>query len=353
MTLIGVAIGISAFVSLTSVSNGFKAQLQDLIKSNNIDITVTSKGSATPSGSSISLSDYHKLQGIKGVKDTTSLIVGPTRSQLNPYFLLFGVSSVETFLNKLGIVEGRLFIPGKKEMLLGERTAKRFNVKVNDKILLADQEVFIVTGIYTSGSRIVDGAAVLDLNDARRILKRDGSINMAFIQVAIGSNSQEVINEINKHFQNLSAVRSGEFIGQIRLLKTVDVFAWTVSIISFFTCCIIVMNTFVMVVSERTKEIGILMAVGWTRLMIMNTIICEAIMVCFFGGLLGNLIGMFQLWVFYTINPEGLGWLVPMTSSINIFLESIGLSLLLGIVGSLYPAFRASKLLPAEALRYE
>jgi putative ABC transport system permease protein len=113
------------------------------------------------------------------------------------------------------------------------------------------------------------------------------------------------------------------------------------------------MNTFFMAVSERTKEIGILMAMGWSRIMIMRTIISESMMICFLGGLLGNLMALVQLWFFHTINPEGLGWLVSMSVSVEIFWESMGLSLLLGWIGSLYPAFRASKLLPAEALRYE
>ena len=113
------------------------------------------------------------------------------------------------------------------------------------------------------------------------------------------------------------------------------------------------MNTFLVAVSERTKEIGLMMAVGWSRLMVMKMIISESLVVCFLGGVLGNLIAAVQLWLFHTMNPEGLGWLVSMSFSTRIFLESVALSLLLGIAGSLYPAIRASRLLPAEALRHE
>lgn len=353
MTLLGAAVGISAFVSLTCISDSLKSQIQDMIKSYHIDITVTSKGAATPFSSTIPLSTYHELRTIKGVGNLSSLIVGAVNSPWNPYFLLFGVSSVETFFSKLGILEGRVFTPGKKELILGERVAKKLQVKVNDKILLAEQEPFTVTGIYTSGSRIVDGSAALDIQDARKILKKYDSVNIAFVQVVAGSDPKEVVEDINQRFQSLSAVRSGDFVGEIRLMNMIDVFAWAISLIAFVTCCIIVMNTFLMVVSERTKEIGLLMAVGWSRIMVMKMIMSESLAVCFAGGIAGNLMAMVELWLFHTINPEGLGWLVSMSFSVDIFWKSMGLSLLLGMIGSLYPAVRASRLLPAEALRYE
>ena len=353
ITLLGVAVGISAFVSLTSISDGFKTQMEDIIKSYSIDITVTSKGAFTPNSSTISFSAYRELGRVKGVRDASCLIVGTVTSPLNPYFLVFGASSVERFLNRLGLVEGRVFIPGKKEVIMGERAASRYRIRVNDNILLARQEMFTVTGVFTSGSGIIDGAAVLDIKDAQELLRRFDSFNMVFLQVAVGSDLDKVVDDINKQFPNLTAVKSGEFIGQIRLFNTVDFFAWVVSVISFVTCCIIIMNTFVMTVSERTKEIGILMAVGWSRIMIMKTIISESVVICFFGGILGNMMAIAELWVFYTFNPGVLAWLDPLSISMDIFLKSIGLSLLLGMSGSLYPAIRASRLLPAEALRYE
>jgi len=95
------------------------------------------------------------------------------------------------------------------------------------------------------------------------------------------------------------------------------------------------------------------MAIGWGRLMIAKTLFFEAALICIAGGILGNVIGMAQLWLFDYINPEGLGWWVSFSGNIPIFFQSLGLSALLGLISSLYPALLTSKLLPAEALRYE
>lgn len=353
MTVLGVAVGVSLFVSLTSISNGFKSQLQDIVRGYSIDMVATSKGAATPFGSRISSSEYDVLLKTEGIRSVSSVIMGPTRSNLNPYFLLIGISTFESFASKLGIVEGRVFRPGKKETLLGEAVAKRTGLRVNDQIALAEGEVFTITGIYMSGGKTFDGGAIVDLQDARRILKRDDSHNMAFIQVAQGRDPREVATRIGARFPGLSVIRGGEFVGEIRLIKIIDASALTISIISFFACCFIVMNTLMMAVTERTKEFGILMAIGWGRLMIAKTIFFEAVLICVAGGILGNLIGVAQLWLFDTINPEGLGWWVSFSGNIPIFFQSLGLSALLGLISSLYPALLTSKLLPAEALRYE
>lgn len=353
MTVIGVAVGISLFVSLTSISDGFKNQLQTIVRGYSIDIVATSKGAATPFGSRISSSEYNAILKVEGIGSVSSVIMGPTKSEWNPYFLLVGLSSFESFASKLGIVEGRVFRPGKKEALLGEAVAKRIGLQVNDQVALAEGEVFTITGIYMSGGRTFDGGAIVDLQDARRILRRDDSVNMAFIQVAGRHDPKEVAARINMRFPGLSVIRGGEFVGEIRLIKVIDASALTISIISFLACCFIVMNTLMMAITERTKEFGILMAIGWGRLMIAKTIFFEAILICIVGGILGNLIGAAQLWLFDYINPEGLGWWVSFSGNVPIFFRSLWLSALLGLISSLYPILLTSKLLPAEALRHE
>ena len=95
------------------------------------------------------------------------------------------------------------------------------------------------------------------------------------------------------------------------------------------------------------------MAIGWNRFIIAKTILFEAILICLAGGILGNLIGIAQLRLFHYINPEGLGWWVSFSGNGHIFFQSLGLSALLGLISSLYPVLLTSKLLPAEALRYE
>lgn len=352
LTLLGVAAGISVFVSSLSISSSFKSQMQDIIKSYSIDVTIQSKGAATPVFSEISLADYNGLRSIEGVKDTSSLIIGSINTPWSPYFLIAGLSSVEALAGKFGIVEGRALTPGNKEIMLGELAAKHLRYKANNKIVLVDKEIFSISGIYSLGSRLLDGGAVLELKDAQRLLKKGDKINLAFIHMKSEASPHEIIERIHKRFPHLSAVLSGDFIGQIRLFKAIDLFVWAVSAISLFTCCLVVMNTFFMAIAERTREIGILLAIGWTRFMIFKTILYEAILISFTGALLGNLFAILLLNILNNTNTLGLGWL-PSTVPAAVALKSLYLSTVLGSLGSAWPAFLASRLLPLKALRHE
>jgi putative ABC transport system permease protein len=352
LTLIGVAAGIAVFVTSHSVSAGFKDQIAGIIRKYSIDITVQAKGAATPIMSRINVTDYLQLRDVEGVADVSSVILGSIRTPWNPYFIIAGISSAEALSTKLTLVEGRFFVPGKREIILGKLAAERLDYHPGSKILLPGEELFTITGMYSFGSRMIDGAAIFDLDDAQRLLKSADYVNIAFIQVRPGDDVRQVTDEIGRRFPHLSALPSADFSGQVRMFNTVNIFVWIISLISLFTCCIVVMNTLLMAVSERTKEIGILMAVGWSRFMVYRMILKEAVIICFAGGVAGNIGGLLFLVLLNEMKTLGVGWF-PLAIPAAIVLKSLALSVVLGIAGSFYPAVVAIKLLPGEALRYE
>ena len=118
LTLMGVSMGISVFVCVTSYSQNLKIQIQEVI-TNGFDIVVQEKGAATPFYSKISHSDYAKLKGIAGIDQMPTVVLGHIRTEKNPYFILIGISSIELLLGDIAVVEGRLFGSSENEILLG------------------------------------------------------------------------------------------------------------------------------------------------------------------------------------------------------------------------------------------
>ncbi len=352
LTILGISIGVAVFVTLLSISTRAKSQLEDIVMKYKVDIVVQQKAAVAITTARIPASDYKRLQGLKGVSEVLPLTTGYIKTPWSPYFLLFGVASIESLSAKLTLKEGRLFKHGQKELILGAFAAKKLGYHSNNKIVLSDNEIFTITGVYYFGNSIVDSAVMLDIKDVQRILKRDDYINIAFIKLIPGSDPREIIERINKEFPELSALHSGDFSAQIQLLKIIELFVWGVSIISLLACCIIIMNTLFMAVTERTKEIGILMAVGWSHFMIFKTIVAEAIIMCVAGGIIGNILSILTLNYLSHHNAVGFGW-IPSAITAMTALKAMGLSFVIGIISSLIPAALAIRLQPADALRYE
>ena len=111
-----------------------------------------------------------------------------------------------------------------------------------------------------------------------------------------------------------------------------------------------VLNTMMMSVSERTREIGMLRALGWPRSLIARLIVIEGLLLSILGGLLGLLLGWAGAQLLATYWQDGALEAVYKPST---FALGMGVALFVGVVAALYPAWRAANLRPVEALRYE
>jgi putative ABC transport system permease protein len=106
-----------------------------------------------------------------------------------------------------------------------------------------------------------------------------------------------------------------------------------------------------MSVFERTREIGVLRALGWRRRRVLGMIMREALLLGLMGGLTG--IGVSMILVYLIKLAPMVGAMFAASWDLEIFARAILIAVLLGLVGGLYPAYRATKLQPVEALRYE
>jgi putative ABC transport system permease protein len=163
--------------------------------------------------------------------------------------------------------------------------------------------------------------------------------------------ASEVVERINAEFPEASAALSSDFVDQMPDFNTTDAMIGGISFLAIAIGGVGVLNTMLMSVFERTREIGVLRALGWRRKAILGLIMREA----FWLGLLGGVAGIaFAFGFTYMIS------LIPLFGSAlmplwewQMFARAIVVALSLGVVGGLYPAYRATRLLPVEALRYE
>jgi putative ABC transport system permease protein len=135
---------------------------------------------------------------------------------------------------------------------------------------------------------------------------------------------------------------------QIRLARAM---AWATAAVALILGSVGMLNTMLMSIFERTREIGILRAVGWRRRRVLALVLGEALVIALMGTLLGMLLAVAGLRAL-TMAPTARGFINPNLPPEVLFIAlamGVGLSLL----GGLYPAARAAALEPTEALRYE
>ncbi|MFW5730839.1 MAG: ABC transporter permease [Desulfonatronovibrionaceae bacterium] len=352
LTFIGVAAGMSVLMASVSVTSNFRNQLDEIIADTGSDVMIQSRTATTPMTSRISAADLQKISALDSIKSTSSVIMGFLQTSWAPYFLILGVSSAESLASRVSLLEGEWFSPQKQEMVLGYLGAAELGYSTGNKMVLNDRNMFTITGLFSFGYPMADGAALMDLSTAKKLLNRDNSVNMILTEISPATDPYQAIQELNSLFPHLYASTGKDFVGEIRFFDSVELFTWILSTVSFLTCCLVVMNTLIMSISERIKELGILMAIGWSRLMIYRTILYESLILCLAGTIAGAAAAGVSLSVLQGSRTLGLG-LIPAGISWNLAILSCGLALLLGVVSSLYPALIINRVTPAGALRYE
>ena len=125
---------------------------------------------------------------------------------------------------------------------------------------------------------------------------------------------------------------------------------WGIALMALIVGGLGMTNTMVMSVIERTREIGVLRA-GWRKRRVLGMIVRESVALSLLGGIAGTLAGVI-LGFALNLHPMMQGFF-RMEYSVGLFAQAFGVALVLGIIGGVYPAWRASNLQPVEALRYE
>jgi len=276
----GVAGALSLFVTLNTISEHFSSRLDQTL-SGQVDIIVQAKNAGTPFSSYINQSLVSELKTLQGVASVSSFIMASRKVEGSHTLYIFGASDFNPIANRLGLglVEGRNFTPGRDELLLGQKAARRLGFGVGSHVTLANEQTFLVTGIFSLGIDYLDGGIFLDITQAQQLLNQKKMINLAFITVDSQERIEEVVSGVNERFLKLLAYPSGELSRNIGTLQMVKVLVPAISLVTLIVCSIIILNTLIMAVSERTKEIGILMAIGWPRRMIMMILINESMLI--------------------------------------------------------------------------
>ena len=366
LAIVGIAIGIMVIVALGMVTGGLKNSTQSTLKAGAAEVTVVQAGS-NGFGSSGSINDSYvaDLLNVNGVKDTAGTLrasntsTGTTSSNSSQAGFGEGITITGIDSNKLSLagvdsVNGTAFTNSStNEVIIGKTEAQSLNKTVGDTINLYGKD-FTITGTFETGNFMTDNGIMMPLSTLQNLTSNDGKVSNILVKVTDNANvttvSQSIENAYPNQLSTTTAASSADRINQG--LSFIDTASWAISLLAIFIGAVGVINTMIMTVYERTREIGVLKAVGWKDRRILGMILGESIVLTLIAFVVGTVIAVVGVEVLLTLVPS-VGSIIKPSFALDIFLRAFGVAFVVGIVGGLYPAYRASRLSPTEALRYE
>lgn len=352
LTMLGVSIGIATIIALGAVADGLRDSMSGMIGTGKADFVFAQ---ANVSDFVISAIDEQRLDDVRalpGVASVDGCLLSAVQVGNNPMFMLFGLTPAGAELNGVRTYEGRMFQLDADEAMLGKLAAGAQKKAVGDSIDILGRS-FRIVGLFQTGDTMQDGAALIPLGRLQELCKRDGKVTMGFVRVTPGTDVKQLTATIDNRFRDeLVTISSVDEISRVeKSTQAIDAGTWAISALAIVIGGIGVMNTMIVSVYDRVREIGVLKALGWRSGSIVRMILGEAALVGVAAIGAGTLIALAVLQVVRAL-PFVNSLLTPAYSA-GLWLRATVVSLLVSLLGGLYPALRAAGLSPVEALRHE
>jgi len=369
LAIVGIAIGIMVIVALGMVTGGLKASTQSTLKAGAAEITVVQTGSNTfGSGGTLNQTLVEDLLPIDGVKDTAGILrasntstissgTSSSQTSFGPPGAGVSITGIETGkLSLMGIdsVNGTVFTDNSAdEVIVGKTAAEGLNQTVGDTINLYGKD-FRIVGTFETGNFITDAGIMMSLSTLQNLTSNQDKISNVLVKVTENANVTTVSKTIEDTYPNeLSTTTAEATAGRINQgLGFIDTATWAISLLAIFIGAVGVINTMIMSVYERTREIGVLKAVGWKDRRILGMILGESVVLTLIAFVVGTVVAVLGVELLLTLSPS-VGGIITPSYAPDIFIRAFLVAFLVGVIGGLYPAYRASRLSPTEALRYE
>ncbi len=357
LSMLGVSVAVAGVVALISVTHGLKGSLDRYMEASGASLIVFSGDAADLVFSKVTLDDVARIRAIDGVEAVSRVHFSAFRPPSNgdqtpvlPAILLFGRYPEERIMNKYRafLREGRLF-QKPTEVVVSKFIAESLGWGVGAKVPIYGAE-YEVVGIFDSDLAWENAGVVIHADVLGRQLGRPDNYTLLFVYTAATA-ADSVQRAIEVELPRLRAVPPGDFTSQYAdQLEVLDEFIALVTVIAMVIGILGVLNTMMMSVSERTREIGTLRALGWSRGRVLRIVLVEGLLLSCVGGAFGLLLGVAgtEALIAFWNKAYLIATYLPST-----FVKGGLVAVLVGVSAALYPAYRAANLKPVEALRYE
>jgi putative ABC transport system permease protein len=354
LTALGIAAAVGSLVAMVGLSRGMDRAWFNHFQARGSNLIATQKGAVEILTTSIDEKVGEKIRRIEGVQDIGGELADIMALETEITTLAVGWLPGSYLWGTAQLIKGRL--PSTVEgdaVLLGQSAAEALHKKPGDPLLVRDRTLKIV-GIFRMSGVIGNNSVILPLAIMQEIVQRPGKVTVFHLRIKNPEDPtgfSAVKTRLQAQFPNLSFMETTAAVDSDLVLQLFRAVSWSISVMAIVIALVVMVNTLLMRVLEQTHEIGVLSAVGWSTGRIVAMIMLEGLILAFLGGITGLALGVGGLhWL--TNFPQVKG-LIQVEVTTRLLLEVMSAVVVLGCLGSLYPAWRAARLNIVDALRYE
>jgi len=328
---ISMVISMSAIFLISAISSGVISMYSQMLKTDG-DIIVTQKGIADTFFSDINRSLTSKIENIPNIKSIHALILGASPVDSLPIVGIYGMS--QNRFDNYHLSSGEY--PKNNQVMMGEKIyqslSQPFEVEISKKI-------YEVSGVYKSDIGFEDGGVIMNIKDASVLFHKSSSIFLITLNDLAKNDS--TIKKIESLDTNIEAKTTDSFVDNYNQFKIIQISSNAVASIAFFMGLLGIISLMSMIINERKNEFGIMRALGISSIKIIWILIQETLIL--------SIIAFISAWAFsesilYLLKHyEKLQGYVNGEITITILVYVLVSSLLMAILGTLFPAFKASK----------
>lgn len=357
LTVFGIVIGIFAVTVMGSITEYFNVMIDNGIKMAGTAITVSPKGGLH---SLITESDLRAIERVPGVKAVVPFVAARLEPgggvQMGPPPSVVGEPAELAYLVNPAVARGRWLQRGDSyAAVIGSQLARQRNLDVGSTLTWRDHE-FTIVGIMVETQTQPDTYVIIPIENARHILQAPNSIAAMYAVPAIDTRPEAsaLAKRIQAQVDTVKVQTLEEALDQVRQqLAIFNVILLSGAIIAAVVGGLAVINTMIMSVNERTREIGLKKAIGAGDGEIIREFLGEAALLGLIGGILGVLLGLGMTNLLNASTAQAVGGLSIFTVTPRLAGVAIAFAVALGAIGGLYPAWNAARLDPVNALREE
>jgi putative ABC transport system permease protein len=383
LTALGIIIGVDAVIAMVSIGNGAKAQVEQQIASLGENVILIFSGSVTSSGirtgwgsaGTLKIEDAEAIRrevpGVIAVSEEVASTSQVSAGNQNWFTRVYGESPAYFDIRQWPLSDGAIFTPqdvrsANKVCVIGRTTASQVFGSENPigQILRIKGVPFLVTGVLTPKGLSPQGTdqddiVIMPYTSAMKRVIGGSTLRGISVQVASPNDlapAQQQITELLRQRHNIRAGRDDDFTvrNQQEIAETatatsrvMTLLLGAIASVSLLVGGIGIMNIMLVSVTERTREIGVRLAVGAHGRDILTQFLIEAVTLSVIGGVIGILLGLGTSHILSAFAH----W--PTLISIPSIIAAFFVSAAVGIFFGFYPAREAARLDPIEALRYE